>query len=182
MNPFELWLFYILKTDFLYKQLNNNFFQHSLDKIILTTSVDDLGQNKQSLASAIAVIRMMTNQKPMICRTKKAISFFKIKKDMVVGAKVTLNGKNMHNFLNLFLHLILPKFNNFRGIHFTVEKTNRTFIFCSKELNIFPIFEKLDNFSTNNVRICVALILDKHNKKSLKCLLSAFQIPLLSKR
>lgn len=182
VNHFELWLLYILKTDFLYKRISTNFFQNSLNRIILTTSVNDLGQNKQSLLYSVAAIRMMTNQKPAICRTKKAISFFKVKKDMAVGAKTILNGKSMYDFLNLFVHLILPKIDNFRGIRSNALKTNKTFVFCFRDLNLFPIFEKLGNSSANDVKISVALIFDKQNKNSLSCLLSAFQIPLQLKK
>jgi large subunit ribosomal protein L5 len=173
MNQFELWLFYILKVDFFQKNFNKNFLQNNLNTIVISTTVNDLGQNKQLLLYTICVLKILTSQKPTLCKTKKAVSFFKIKKNMVIGAKVSLRKKSMYDFLNVFIHLTLPKINNFKKAKIN---SSGNVIFCVKDSTILTALG-LNSLNFPDIKISVALVFNKQCESASKCLLSAFQIP-----
>jgi large subunit ribosomal protein L5 len=87
------------------------------DKIVLNMGVGAASQDTKLLDAAIEDLAIITGQKPVITRAKKSIAGFKIRKGMPIGAKVTLRGDRMWEFLDRLLATALPRIRDFRGIN-----------------------------------------------------------------
>ena len=87
-----------------------------LDKIVINIGLGDTKDNPKSLENAINDLTIITGQKPIITKAKKAISNFKVRQGMKIGAKVTLRGKRMYEFFDRLVGIALPRVRDFRGI------------------------------------------------------------------
>lgn len=88
-----------------------------LVKIVINMGIGEGARNRDLIEQHAKELELIAGQKPVVTRAKRAISNFKIRKGMPVGAKVTLRGKNMYNFLYKFINLVLPKVRDFRGVN-----------------------------------------------------------------
>ncbi len=87
-----------------------------LDKIVVNMGVGDATSNSKLLDAAIEDLKIITGQKPVITKAKKAIAGFKVREGQAIGCKVTLRGANMYNFLDKLISITLPRVRDFRGI------------------------------------------------------------------
>lgn len=87
-----------------------------LEKIVINMGVGDGAANSKMLEAAVADLEIITGQKPVITKAKKAIAGFKIREGQGIGCKVTLRGDNMYNFLDKLISITLPRVRDFRGI------------------------------------------------------------------
>ena len=87
-----------------------------LDKIVINMGVGEAAHNSKMLDAAIADLTLLSGQKPVITRAKKAIAGFKLREGQPIGCKVTLRGENMYNFLDKLLSTALPRVRDFRGV------------------------------------------------------------------
>jgi len=87
-----------------------------LQKIVLNVSLKKATEDIKVLESAAEELSQITGQKPVITRAKKSISNFKLRTNMPIGARVTLRGRMMYEFLDRFLNVALPRIKDFRGI------------------------------------------------------------------
>lgn len=87
-----------------------------IQKVVLNAGLGKSIHDPAYIDAAATVLARMTGQQPVKTTAKKSISNFKIKKGMVVGAKVTLRGKRMYDFLDKLIHVALPRVRDFRGI------------------------------------------------------------------
>lgn len=87
-----------------------------LEKIVINMGVGDAAQNSKMLEAAVADLEIITGQKPVITKAKKAIAGFKIRAGQGIGCKVTLRGENMYNFLDKLISIALPRVRDFRGV------------------------------------------------------------------
>jgi len=87
-----------------------------LDKIVVNMGVGDATTNSKLLDAAIKDMEIITGQKPIATKSKKAIAGFKLREDQPIGCKVTLRGENMYNFLDKLVSITLPRVRDFRGI------------------------------------------------------------------
>jgi large subunit ribosomal protein L5 len=88
-----------------------------LSKIQLNRSLGLSGSNTNILTKSIKEFTQITGQKPIITKSKKAVSGFKIRENMNLGISVTLRGEKMYNFLDKLIHLTLPQIRDFKGIN-----------------------------------------------------------------
>ncbi len=86
-----------------------------LKKIIISMGVAEAAQDKSFLQQHIEELTMISSQKPVIIKAKKAISNFKLKVGQVIGLKVTLRKKRMYDFLDRFCNIVCPRIRDFRG-------------------------------------------------------------------
>jgi len=112
-------------------------------KIVLNSSFGKEDDRKAALESTIGDLSIITGQKPIATRSKKAISNFKLREEEVIGAKVTLRGRQMWEFLDRFINVAAPTIRDFRGLsskgfdgrgNYTVGITDHT-IFPEIELD-----------------------------------------------
>jgi len=90
------------------------------------------------LPSLIQDLSLITGQKPGICKAKKSISGFKIRAGQIVGLKITLRSRRMHDFLNRLIKIILPRLRDFRGINQKNIDPNGNLTIGFKEHLVFP--------------------------------------------
>lgn len=87
-----------------------------LDKIVVNMGVGDAVADSKVLDAAIADLATITGQKPAITKAKKSVAAFKIREGMPIGAKVTLRGERMYEFLDKLVNVCLPRIRDFQGI------------------------------------------------------------------
>ncbi len=87
-----------------------------LEKIVLNMGVGKATQNPKLIEEAVKTLGAITGQKPIITRAKKAISNFHLREGQAIGAKVTLHGEYMWEFLERFINVSLPRVRDFRGV------------------------------------------------------------------
>src|ERR1041384_5741795 len=86
-----------------------------VEKVVINTSIGSQADVKTALEEAKAELALITGQRAMETRAKKSIANFKLRKDQVIGAKVTLRGERMYEFLERFIKAALPRIRDFRG-------------------------------------------------------------------
>jgi large subunit ribosomal protein L5 len=87
-----------------------------LDKIVVSMGVGKALENKNALDAAAKDLATITGQKPMLCRARKSVANFKLRKGVAIGAKVTLRGARMYEFLDRLISIVMPRIRDFRGV------------------------------------------------------------------
>ncbi len=87
-----------------------------LEKIVVNMGVGDATSNSKMLEAAMKDMEIITGQKPVATKAKKAIAGFKVREGQAIGCKVTLRGENMYNFLDKLISITLPRVRDFRGL------------------------------------------------------------------
>lgn len=87
-----------------------------LDKIVINIGCGDAATNSKMLEAAMQDLEIITGQKPVATRAKKAIAGFKLRENQAIGCKATLRGENMYNFLDKLISITLPRVRDFRGV------------------------------------------------------------------
>lgn len=109
-----------------------------LKKIVLNVSMKKATEDIKVLESAAEELGQITGQKPVITRAKKSISNFKLRANMPIGARVTLRGRMMYEFLDRFINVALPRIKDFRGISVEGFDGRGNYNLGLKEQIIFP--------------------------------------------
>lgn len=111
-----------------------------IEKVTLNIGLGRSLNNKEFTNIAERTLIRITGQKPVLTKAKKSISAFKIREGMVVGAKVTLRGKRMYDFLDKLINITFPRVRDFRGIDVTNKYIDKagTFSYGFKEHIVFP--------------------------------------------
>jgi large subunit ribosomal protein L5 len=87
-----------------------------IEKIVVNMGVGDAVQNSKVLDKAVEELTQITGQKPIVTKAKKSIAGFKVREGMPIGAKVTLRGERMYDFLDKLVSVSLPRVRDFRGV------------------------------------------------------------------
>lgn len=88
-----------------------------LKKIVISMGLGDALKDKNALSEHSEELMLLSGQKPIVTKTKKAISNFKLREDQPVGLVVTLRGKRMYDFLDRFCNIVAPRIRDFRGFN-----------------------------------------------------------------
>jgi large subunit ribosomal protein L5 len=97
-------------------QYKNKMQVPKLKKIVVSMGVGKAIQEKKRLDAAVEDLTNITGQKPLVCPAKKSVSNFKLREGMPIGAKVTLRGNRMYEFLDRLISLTVPRIRDFRGL------------------------------------------------------------------
>ena len=116
-----------------------------LEKIVINRGVGQVVINKKYLDIAINHLISITGQKPLLRKSKKAISNFKIRKDQVIGAKVTLRNDNMYDFLTKLFFIVLPRIRDFRGVNAKSFDGRGNYTMAIKDHSTFPEIKESEN-------------------------------------
>ncbi|MEP9412305.1 MAG: 50S ribosomal protein L5 [Candidatus Brocadia sp.] len=87
-----------------------------LQKIVVNMGIGRATENKKLIEEGVKHLSVITGQKPLVTKAKKAISGFKLRKGQAIGCKVTLRGKRMYEFLDRLISIVLPRIRDFRGL------------------------------------------------------------------
>ncbi|MBR5772842.1 MAG: 50S ribosomal protein L5 [Clostridia bacterium] len=117
-----------------------------LDKIVVNVGCGDDKDNSKALDAISTDLMQITGQKPVFCKAKKSVANFKLREGMTIGAKVTLRGDRMYEFLDRFFNLALPRVRDFRGINPNSFDGRGNYSMGIKEQLIFPEidYDKID--------------------------------------
>ncbi|MDF2947627.1 MAG: ribosomal protein [Bacillales bacterium] len=120
-----------------------------VEKIVINIGVGDAVQNAKALDTAVEELTQITGQKPVVTRAKKSIAGFRLREGMAIGAKVTLRGERMYQFLDKLIAVSLPRVRDFRGISTKSFDGRGNYTLGVKEQLIFP---EIDYDKVNKVR------------------------------
>ena len=127
-----------LQQKFNYKNINE---VPRLEKIVLNMGLGDCKDNPKSMEVAVAELRTITGQKPLVTKAKKSIANFKVREGMNVGAKVTLRNERMYEFADKLVSIVLPRVRDFRGVSAKAFDGRGNYALGVREQLIFPEIE-----------------------------------------
>ncbi|HLS23680.1 MAG TPA: 50S ribosomal protein L5 [Pseudogracilibacillus sp.] len=120
-----------------------------LEKIVINMGVGDAVSNAKVLDNAVEELSLIAGQKPVITRAKKSIAGFRLREGMPIGAKVTLRGERMYEFLQKLIRVALPRVRDFRGVSNKSFDGRGNYTLGVKEQLIFP---EIDYDKVNKIR------------------------------
>ena len=112
-----------------------------LDKIVINMGVGEAKENAKALESAIEELKIITGQAPIVTIAKKSVANFKVREGMKIGAKVTLRGDRMYEFVDKLISIAIPRVRDFRGISPKSFDGRGNFAMGFKEQLVFPEIE-----------------------------------------
>lgn len=146
-----------------------------LEKIVLNMGVGEASGNQRLIEEAVGTLTNITGQKAIVTRAKKAISNFKLKENMPIGAKVTLHGERMWEFLERLVSIALPRVRDFRGIPKRGFDGRGNYTLGVKEQIIFleVNYDKI----TQVLGMDVTFVTSSKNDEGCRALLAALGLP-----
>lgn len=112
-----------------------------IDKVVVNVGCGEARENSKVIDAVVSDLMQITGQRPYLCRAKKSVANFKLREGMVIGAKVTLRGDRMYEFIDRFFNLALPRVRDFRGISPDSFDGRGNYSVGIKEQLIFPEIE-----------------------------------------
>lgn len=146
-----------------------------LEKIVLNMGVGEAAHDAKFIEAASHDLELIAGQKCVVTKARKSIAGFKLREGQTIGAKVTLRGENMYNFMEKLIKIVLPRVRDFRGVSKTAFDGKGNYTLGIKEHTIFP---EIDFDSVLKIRgmDIVFVTTAKTNEEALS-LLKAFGMP-----
>ncbi|WP_139492785.1 50S ribosomal protein L5 [Brevibacillus dissolubilis] len=140
-----------------------------VEKIIINMGVGEAVQNAKALDTAVEDLQLISGQKPVVTRSKKSIAGFKLREGMPIGAKVTLRGERMYQFLDKLMNVSLPRVRDFRGISSKAFDGRGNYTLGLKEQLIFPEIEydKIDKIRGMDIVVVTSAKTDEEARELL---------------
>jgi large subunit ribosomal protein L5 len=139
-------------------------------KIVINRGLGEASQNAKALESSLSELAVITGQKPVVTRSKKAIAGFKIRQGMPVGAMVTLRSDKMYSFLERLISLALPRIRDFRGVSPKSFDGRGNYSLGVREQLIFPeiSYDSIDQLRGFDISIITSANTDEEGRALLK--------------
>ena len=150
-----------------------------VSKVVINTCVGSAADVKESLEVARTELTTITGQRPVTTISKKAISNFKLRQDQAIGAKVTLRGRLMYEFLERLIKTALPRIRDFRGVSTRSFDGQGNYTLGVTDQSIFPEIE-LDRIK-KNVGFDVTIVTTARTNEEAKSLLTELGMPFTDK-
>jgi large subunit ribosomal protein L5 len=146
-----------------------------ISKITINMGVGEAVADKKVMDAAVADLTKITGQKPLITKSRKAIASFKIREGLPIGAKVTLRGARMYEFLDRLISIAMPRIRDFRGVSPRSFDGQGNYSLGVKEQIIFPEiqYDQVDQIRGMDITITTTAADDRHGR----ALLEAFNFP-----
>jgi large subunit ribosomal protein L5 len=146
-----------------------------IEKITVNMGVGEAVADKKLIENATGDLQKLTGQKPLICKSKKSIATFKLREGLAIGAKVTLRGDRMYEFLDRLVSIALPRVRDFRGVPPRAFDGRGNYNFGVKEQIIFPEiqYDQVDKIRGMDITITTTA----RDDRSGRALLDAFNFP-----
>ena len=141
-----------------------------IEKVIINMGVGEAVGNPKALDSAVADLTIIAGQKPILTRAKKSLAAWKLRQGMPSGAKVTLRGLRMYQFLDKFMNVALPRVRDFRGVSAKAFDGRGNYSVGLREQLIFPEIEydKIDKLRGMNIVVVTTAKSDEEARELLK--------------
>lgn len=141
-----------------------------IEKIIVNRGLGDVKDNSQAFNKAVDELAVITGQKPVVTVAKKSIANFKVRKGMKIGAKVTLRGQHMYEFLDKVISIALPRVRDFQGVSDKAFDGKGNYSLGLTEQLVFPeiSYEKIDKIRGLDIVIVTSANTDKEAKALLE--------------
>ena len=146
-----------------------------ITRITVNMGVGEAVADKKAIEGAVGDLTALTGQKPLITKSRKAIASFKLRAGIPVGAKVTLRGARMYEFLDRLINVAMPRIRDFRGVSARSFDGQGNYSFGVKEQIIFPEIEydKIDAIRGMDITITTTARDDREGR----ALLESFSFP-----
>ena len=124
-----------------------------LEKVTINMGLGEAKENAKIMESAVEEIALITGQRPIVTKARKSIANFKVRQGMPVGAKVTLRGDNMYEFIDKLFNIALPRVRDFKGVSKNSFDGRGNYSMGIKEQLIFPEinYDKVDTIKGMNI-------------------------------
>jgi large subunit ribosomal protein L5 len=150
-----------------------------ITKVVVNSSIGAGADSKEALEVAKSEIAMITGQRPIATLSKKSIANFKLRKGQAIGAKVTLRGRIMYEFLERLIKMSLPRIRDFRGVSTKAFDGNGNYTLGVSDQSIFPEIE-LDRIK-RNIGFDITIVTTARSNDEAKSLLSELGMPFADK-
>ncbi len=146
-----------------------------ITKITINMGVGEAVADRKVMDAAVADLTKISGQKPLITKARKAIASFKLRAGLAVGAKVTLRGARMYEFLDRLISIAMPRIRDFRGVSARAFDGQGNYSLGVKEQIIFPEiqYDQVDQIRGMDITITTTARDDQHGR----ALLAAFNFP-----
>lgn len=147
----------------------------TIEKIVLNMGVGEAVNDTKKVTSAAGDLGLIAGQRPVVTRARKAISTFKVRENMPIGAKVTLRKTRMYEFLDRLINIALPRVRDFRGLNPKSFDGRGNYALGIKEHIVFPEidYDKAESILGMDVIVCTTAKTDEEAR----ALLKAFNFP-----
>ena len=141
-----------------------------LEKIVLNMGVGEAVNDRKKVENAAGDLALIAGQKPVVTRARKSIATYKVRDGMALGAKVTLRGDRMYEFLDRFVTVALPRVKDFRGLNPKSFDGRGNFACGLKEHIVFPEidYDRVDEIWGMDVIVCTTAKTDDEARELLK--------------
>jgi large subunit ribosomal protein L5 len=156
-------------------QLANVMEVPKITKITVNMGVGEAVADKKIMDNAVGDLTKITGQKPLVTRARKSVATFKVRDGLAIGAKVTLRGARMYEFLDRLVNIAMPRIRDFRGVSARSFDGQGNYNFGVKEQIIFPeiAYDQIDAIRGMDITITTTAREDKSGR----ALLEAFNFP-----
>lgn len=151
-----------------------------IKKVVLNVGAGRAVANPKVIDGILEELAAITGQQPVKTRARKSIATFKLREGMVIGAKVTLRGQRMYEFLDRLINVALPRVRDFNGLSHKSFDKNGNYTFGVKEQIIFPEinFDKVEFIHGMDITI----VMQSQDKEHSLKLLQKFHFPIRAKK
>ena len=146
-----------------------------ITKITVNMGVGEAVADKKIMDNAVGDLTKITGQKPLVTRARKSVATFKVRDGLAIGAKVTLRGARMYEFLDRLINVAMPRIRDFRGVSARSFDGRGSYSFGVKEQIIFPeiAYDKIDAIRGMDITITTSARDDREGR----ALLESFNFP-----
>ena len=146
-----------------------------IEKIVLNMGVGDAVSNAKNLDEAVEELGLISGQKPLVTKAKKSIATFRLREGMSIGAKVTLRGDRMYEFLDKLINVSLPRVRDFHGVSSRAFDGRGNYTLGVREQLIFP---EINFDNVNRVRgLDIVIVTTANTDEESRELLTQFGMP-----
>ena len=140
-----------------------------LDKIVVNVGAGEAKDNAKAIDAIVKDLGIITGQKALVCRARKSVANFKLREGMPIGAKVTLRGERMYEFLDRLFNVALPRVRDFRGINADSFDGRGNYSMGLKEQLIFPEidYDKVDKVRGMDITFVTTAATDEEARELL---------------
>jgi large subunit ribosomal protein L5 len=151
-----------------------------ITKIVINSGLGEAKTDKNVIEEMVRDVALLAGQKPIVTRTKKAVSNFKIQENMPIGVKVTLRGNMMWYFIDRLISIVIPRIKDFRGLPLRAFDGRGNYAIGISEHTVFP---EVDPTKVSKIRgLQVIICTNTNDNEQSKALLSKLGVPFQKKR